>query len=131
MYSKKVSLIIIGLMMNVFFIPSAKSSVSEEVQVIMSCGKGWESSIQSRTVVSHPFSVWIDGRILYIENSAPFCDLTIVIVNLSTGEEEYRNVIPEACSSYIVIPVTHLNSGEYRLEISNIDAGEVEGEFSL
>ena len=78
-----------------------------------------------------PFTAYHDANTVTIYNDKPVCDLTITITDQANGAEVYSLEVSAESSSYIVLPVSGLGSGNYCLTISNPEAGYVYGYFNL
>lgn len=90
-----------------------------------------ESESQNRSSESSTFTIYLKSEILTIQNANPIFDLDITIINNVTGEEVYHTQVNKEASSYIVLPISALGAGQYRLTISNPTAGYAFAYFNL
>lgn len=90
-----------------------------------------ENKGQNRSSESSTFTIYLNSDILTIQNANPIYDLDITIINNVTSEEVYHTQVNKEASSYIVLPISELGAGQYRLTISNPKAGYVVAYFNL
>ena len=93
----------------------------------------WEQENEkgTRDVAKSTFTIQLNNGILTIHNSNPIFDLDITIINNATGEEVYHTQVNKEASNYIVLPISALGAGQYRLTISNPTAGYAFAYFNL
>ncbi len=99
--------------------------------IIISFNEGhWNVAHKERSLY-FPFTAYHDANTVTIYNDKPVCDLTIMVTDTESGAEVYSVEVSAESSSYIVLPVSDLGSGNYCLTISNPEAGYVYGYFNL
>ena len=113
------------------FIPNCFSSIHETTQIVLD-GK-WEAKNEDyadRSLPSIPITAYLSNNYINIENEKPDCDITINIINCTTGDIVYQQTISQAATSNILIPINNLISGEYILELTGSSTRHLEGIFS-
>lgn len=98
---------------------------SEEDEWNQNTGNG------QRDLPSTTFTYHLNNGILTIQNANPIYDLDITIINNVTSEEVYHTQVNKEASSYIILPISELGAGQYRLTISNPKAGYAVAYFNL
>ena len=90
---------------------------------------GYWQSCASRSLSPTPTASY-DSQSIYIENPSPNCDITITITS-STGEEVYRQTFSETQTTYMVIQIGNLPSGQYTLQMTNKQGNYLTGIFKI
>lgn len=108
-------------------LPSICYSMTNEEKAIPLSSNWWELARS----LSSPFTAYHDASTVTIYNDKPVCDLTITITDQASCAEVYSLEVSAESSSYMVLPVSGLGSGNYCLTISNPEAGFVYGYFNL
>lgn len=115
-----------------FFIPNCYSSIHEITSITMD-GK-WDinpdGNIVERSLPTIPITAYLLDKYINIQNEKPDCDITINIINCTTGDIVYQQTVSEAATSNMLIPTNNLISGEYILELTGPGAKHLEGYFS-
>lgn len=96
-------------------------------------GGNWTSSPDNpnrRSISRIPIHIYTDGHFIYIQNTNPYCDVTVTIRSNQTGAMEYKETFPEAATSYMVISIEQLSAGSYTLELTNPHGGYLTGTFN-
>lgn len=114
----------IVLTLNSFFLQmGVASNSSTDLRLV----GNWDKASKSLRL---PISASTDGKLLYLENTSPYCDIIISIVN-DNGAVLYRQEVPATETSFIVIPLSELPTGSYQLELSNLFGGYLKGSFTF
>ena len=92
---------------------------------------GENSTGEKRNTITPTFNIHLQNGSIEIYNALPYYDLNIAIINNVTGEEVYHTQVNKEVSSYIVLPISALGAGQYRLTISNPTAGYAFAYFNL
>lgn len=108
------------------FIPSSFSSIYETTKIEVD--GNWHSS-SIRSLPTHPITAYLIGNYIQIMNEKPDCDITVSIINGTTGDIVYQQTVPQAATSNMMISVTDLASGEYILELTGPNTRHLEGSF--
>jgi len=77
-----------------------------------------------------PVSAYIQTNTLYIQNSILNTDITVTIEN-NNGVQVFQQTYSASQTSYIVIPLSDLETGAYTLELSNPWGGYLLGGFVI
>lgn len=109
------------------FIPSSFSSIYETTKIEVD--GNWHRHGIQRSLPTHPITAYLIGNYIQIMNEKPDCDITVSIINGSTGDIVYQQAVPEAATPNMMISVTDLTSGEYILELTGPDTRHLEGSF--
>ena len=78
-----------------------------------------------------PITAFLWDNYISIQNEKPDCDITINIINCTTGDIVYQQTVSKAATSNILIPVNNFASGEYILELTDLKTRHLEGHFSM
>lgn len=76
-----------------------------------------------------PITAYIESSVLYIRNDKPEGALDIAIVSGKSGRVVWEQVVPEAATSLVTIPLDALPAGEYTLQVANEWGGYLCGSF--
>lgn len=112
------------------FIPNSYSSIYKAVEIKV--GGNWSkgnANEMERSLPTHPITAYLIGNYIQIMNEKPDCDITVSIINGTTGDIVYQQTVPQAATSNMMISVTDLASGEYLLELTGPDTRHLEGSF--
>lgn len=125
--AQHVCALLVSIVICFLFIPSSYASIYEATQIKI---KGeWNTSEMERSLSTHPISAYLIGNYIQIMNEKPDCDITVSIINSTTGDIVYQQTVPEAATSNMMISVTDLASGEYILELTGPNTRHLEGSF--
>lgn len=120
-----------SILICLLFIPNSYSYSCQGKEVPM--GGGWTSGSNNehmeRSLPTHPITAYLIGNYIQIMNEKPDCDITISIINGTTGDIVYQQTVPQAATSNMMISVTDLASGEYILELTGPNTRHLEGSF--
>ncbi len=112
-------------------LPTVSYSMTNEKEIIP-LNSDWDTSgTPSARSLFSPFTAYHDASTVTIYNNKPAWDLTITITDTESGAEVYSLEVSAESSSYIVLLVSGLGSGNYCLTISHPEAGYVYGYFNL
>lgn len=118
----------------IFFllIPNCYSSIHEATPIVIE-GK-WDTNsnedLIGRSLPTVPITAFLLDSYINIQNEKSDCDITINIINCTTGDIVYQQTVSEAATSNMLIPTNNLISGEYILELTGPGAKHLEGYFS-
>lgn len=90
----------------------------------------WSTYIEQRSL-DVPFTAYLKGNVITILHKGKAIDFTVTIIRQDTGDEVYYMYVPSDASDYICVPMLDIDSGSYRLVISNPEAGYLFGDFNL
>lgn len=76
-----------------------------------------------------PITAYIESSVLYIRNDKPEGALDIAIVSGKSGRMVWEQVVPEAATALVIIPLDTLPAGEYTLQVANEWGGYLCGSF--
>lgn len=114
-------------------LPMQKIYASQDNQTTIESAGNWEEGERDkelRSISRIPIHIYTDGHFIYIQNTNPYCDVTVTIRNNQTGAMEYKETFPEAATSYMVISIEQLSAGSYTLELTNPHGGYLTGTFN-
>lgn len=118
---------VVSIVICFLFIPISYSSIYDTSVIVV---KGnWPSSAAGRSLSTHPITAYLIDNYIQIMNEKPDCDITVSIINSTTGDIVYQQTIPEVATSNMMISVTNLASGEYILELTGPNTRHLEGSF--
>jgi hypothetical protein len=100
----------------------------EEVSLWQS---GWSETQGTRSGDIIPLSAWTDNGCLYIEYPHSEYNLTISIFKMDNSSELIHGEYDKSSCSSICIPLSELEKGYYRLNISNNVGGIIVGIFAI
>lgn len=89
----------------------------------------WEKVNRSLNPIA-PITASIENSILFISNSSPNRDITIDIVD-ENGMIVYTQKVPAINTANVVIPITELPSGNYKLELRSPFNDYLYGNFAI
>ena len=92
--------------------------------------KGDWHKINRSLIPEFPITVFTSGTFLYIESISPDRDITIHIIDETTGEIEYEEAILEEQTAYITISTVDFATGKYKIEILDFAEGYLVGYFT-
>lgn len=123
--------LMVSIVICISFIPSSYSSTC--IGAAIDLGGRWPSkgntSDTDRSLPTHPITAYLIGNYIQIMNEKPDCDITVSIINGTTGDIVYQQTVPQAATSNMMISVTDLASGEYILELTGPNTRHLEGSF--
>ena len=115
------------------FIPNCYSYVHETTPITID-GK-WatnpDDDLIENSLPIFPITAFLWDNYISIQNEKPDCDITINIINCTTGDIAYQQTVSKAATSNILIPVNNFASGEYILELTDLKTRHLEGHFSM
>lgn len=127
-----VNALMVSIVICFLFIPNCFSSIHETTEITLD-GK-WDTKsnddLIERSLPIIPITAYLSDNYINIENEKPDCDITINIINCTTGDIVYRQTISKAATFSILIPINNLISGEYILELTGSSTRHLEGIFS-
>lgn len=113
------------------FIPK-NYSIAQETSPIDVVGE-WndidEDNKTNRSLPTIPITVYLWNTYINIQNDNPDCDITVRIVNLTTGIVAYQQVFQRMETANIFIPIGNLAAGGYRIELTGPGTRHLEGVF--
>lgn len=127
LFLKKVFLtfLIIGL----GYSPIYSSNVKETKDGIEWDKGYWRKKQADKDLFYPPITAYIESSLLYIRNDKPEGALNIAIVSGKSGRVVWEQVVPEAATSLVTIPLDTLPAGEYTLQLANEWGGYLCGSF--
>lgn len=76
-----------------------------------------------------PITAYIESSLLYIRNDKPEGALDIAIISGKSGRVVWEQIVPEAATALVIIPLDTLPAGEYTLQVANEWGGYLCGSF--
>lgn len=95
-------------------------------------GRHWSGNPGSngdKNLLYPPITAYIESSLLYIRNDKPEGALDIAIVSGKSGRVVWEQVVPEAATALVIIPLDTLPVGEYTLQVANEWGGYLCGSF--
>lgn len=115
-----------------FLIPYCYSSTHDTTRIAMD--GNWDINSNGtptdRSLPTIPITAYLIDYYINIQNEKPDCDITVNIINSTTGDVVYQQAVTKAATSNMMIPITNLPSGEYILELIGPSTRHLEGIFS-
>lgn len=111
-------------------ISNSYSSIHEALPIdVIGTWEDNEGKNIERSLPTIPITVYLCNNYINVQNDKPDCDITVSITNLSTGETVYQQTIPKVETSNVLIPISTLVSGEYRIKLTGSGTRYLEGIF--
>lgn len=120
----------IGIIVAFSFVSICQAKVSDDG--VTWFGHQWSedpSSDVERSLVLSFITAYIESSTLYIQNDKPNGAIDIAIVSEKSGVVVWEQVVPEAATALVVIPLEGLPSGSYSLQLVNEWGGYLCGLF--
>lgn len=108
------------------------SQTQAEEREVTWIGSHWSedpSSDVDKDLSYPPITAYIESSVLYICNDKPAGALDIAIVSGKSGRVVWEQIVPEAATSLVTIPLDALPAGEYTLQLANEWGGYLCGSF--
>lgn len=129
---QQVHVLMVSIAICFLFIPNCYSSLHNGTSIDMN--GNWPSDADNieadRALPTIPITAYLIDYYINIQNEKPDCDITVNIINSTTGDIAYQQVVPKAATANMMIPITNLPSGEYILELTGPSTRHLEGIFS-